>query len=114
MNWLKTELLTGFQKLLCLGLDRTPASEVIPGTVEAWLEAVTANRLWDQDRDTSRIRQAFVTLARTRRLWPAPVDFLEALPTIRQELLPPPRAKADPAKVAAIDADIRRVLGIGR
>jgi hypothetical protein len=112
MNWLKTELLTGFQKLLCLGLDRTPASEVIPGTVEAWLEAVTANRLWDQDRDTSRIRQAFVTLARTRRLWPAPVDFLEALPAIRNEFLALPKATPTPEHAAKVLAEIRSRLGV--
>lgn len=112
MNWLKTELLTGFQKLLCLNLDRTPAAEIIPGTVEAWCEALTDSRLWDQDRDTARIRQAFLTMAKTRRTWPAPVDFLEAMPAFRQELLPAPRAKADPAKVEAIMRDIGKKLGV--
>ena len=36
-EWMLDELATGLQKLLCLGLDRQPASEVIPGTVQAWL-----------------------------------------------------------------------------
>jgi hypothetical protein len=93
-------------------LDRTPASEVIPGTVEAWLEAVSVRRAWDQDRDTARIREAFVTLARTRRQWPAPVDFIEAMPIIRQELLPSPRKPADPAKVEAVMREVAQKLGV--
>lgn len=111
MNWLKTELLTGFQKLLCLNLDRTPAAEIIPGTVEAWCEALTDSRLWDQDRDTARIRQAFLTMAKTRRTWPAPVDFLESLPNIRQELLPPPKASPNPDKVAEVLAAAKKAFG---
>ena len=60
MDWLTRELMTGFQKLLCLGLDRTPASDLIEGTVMAWAEAITAGRAWDQERDAPRIRAAFV------------------------------------------------------
>jgi hypothetical protein len=104
MNWLKTELLTGFQKLLCLGLDRTPASEVIPGTVEAWSEVLlTGNYDWQEDRDVSRFRAAFLTMARTRRTWPAPADFLEALPerdTRQWKALP--KAEANPEVVKKV------------
>jgi hypothetical protein len=75
------------------------------------MEAITERRLWDQDRDTARIRQAFVLLARTRRMWPAPVDFLDALPTIRQELLAPPKATPDPAKVAEVMRQVAKALG---
>lgn len=82
MDWLKTELLTGFQKLLCLGLDRTPATDLIQGTVAAWLETITHGRVFEQDRDTPRIRAAFCTIAGRNRTWPAPVDFLDALPRI--------------------------------
>jgi hypothetical protein len=56
MDWLAHELLTGFQKLLCLGLDRTPATDLIDGTVMAWHEAITTGRTFDQRRDTNRIR----------------------------------------------------------
>ena len=33
-------------------LDRTPAAEVLVGTAAAWAEALTADRAWDQVRDT--------------------------------------------------------------
>lgn len=80
MDWLLTEIMTGFQKLLCLSLERTPAAEVIPGAAQAWFEALTSGREWDRHRDTTRIRKAFVILAQNQRQWPAPRDFTEALP----------------------------------
>lgn len=76
--------MTGLQKLACLSLDRTPAAEVLVGTAAAWAEALTADRAWDQVRDTPRVRSAFVTLAKTCRRWPAPVEFTEALPSSAQ------------------------------
>lgn len=110
MDWLKTELLTGFQKLLCLGLERTPAAEIIPGTVEAWFEVLTDRRAWDQERDTPRIREAFRTLARTRRFWPVPVDFTEALPAHKNEFLTLPRATPTPEHAAKVLAEIKARL----
>lgn len=72
--------MTGFQKLLCLGMERQPAAEVLPGTVAAWMEALQHRLAWDQVRDAPRIRKAFVTMAATRRTWPQPMDLVEALP----------------------------------
>jgi len=46
----------------------------------AWTEALQHNRAWEYHRDVPRIRAAFVTLAQTRTQWPAPKQFLEALP----------------------------------
>lgn len=101
MEWLTREITTGFQKLLCLGLDRTPATDLLQGTVGAWLEALTTNRHWEQERDTPRIRQAFVTLAQTRRTWPAPADFTEALPRF-EPLRALPRNVTDPERAKRI------------
>lgn len=77
-EWLLVELASGLQRLACLSLDRTPAAEILTGTATAWLEALTDSRTWDESRDTPRIRQAFTTLARTSRRWPAPAEFLTA------------------------------------
>lgn len=110
MDWLATELMTGFQKLLCLGLARTPASDLIEGTILAWHEAITAGRAWDQERDTPRIRDAFITLARTRREWPAPADFLEAMPRYSAGLRALPKSASDPARAAAEIAKAREAL----
>lgn len=76
----------------------------------AWHEAITAGRQWDQTRDTQRIREAFVTLARIRRQWPAPADFLEAMPRVRVELKALPRVTPDPARAVAAIEEARRVL----
>lgn len=105
-------MLTGFQKLLCLSLERTPAAEIIPGTVQAWIEVLTDRRAWDEERDTPRIREAFRTLARNRRTWPAPIDFSEALPQ-RQEWVALPKATPTPEHAAAIIAEINERLGVG-
>lgn len=81
-EWLLDEILTGLQKLLCLSLDRTPAAETLPGTAQAWLEAITDGKAWDANRDAARIAAAFRTLARTARRWPAPAEFLDVLPPV--------------------------------
>jgi len=47
-----------------------------------WTEVVTHGRQFDADRDAPRFRAAFRTLAERCRRWPAPADFLAALPRI--------------------------------
>lgn len=47
-----------------------------------WVEAVTLNRVWDQQRDAGRLRTAFAVLARESERWPVPKEFLAALPAI--------------------------------
>lgn len=86
-DWLLVELATGLQKLSCLSLDRTPAAEMLTGTAQAWLEAITDGSAWDEARDAERIAQAFRTLSRTVRRWPSPAEFLEALPPFRKPLV---------------------------
>lgn len=85
-EWLLVEVATGLQKLSCLSLDRTSAAEMLAGTAQAWLEAITDGRAWDEGRDTERVVAAFRTLARTTRRWPAPAEFLDCLPAFRQDL----------------------------
>src|SRR6185312_7622939 len=84
-DWVLEEILTGMQKLLPLSLESTPASEVMQGTALAWHEVLVHGRAFDQARDLPRFREAFRTLAGRQRRWPAPVDFLEALPRIGRE-----------------------------
>ena len=79
-EWLKLQVGAGLQKLLCLGLDRTPASELMTGTVSAWVEALGHNHVWEQERDTPRIKTAFACLLKTSTQWPQPKHLLDALP----------------------------------
>lgn len=53
------------------------------GTVEAWYEALTFNRVWYEERDVPRIRESFNTIMRTKKAWPAPAEFIECMPVIR-------------------------------
>lgn len=89
--WLEIEILTGLQRLICLGLERQPAGEILPVTAQVWCEALTIGRAWDEHRDIPRIRQAFVVLAKTRRHWPTPPDFADLMPAIDQRTLAAPR-----------------------
>lgn len=93
-----------------MSLDRTPATDLIPGTVAAWLEVMLHGRDWDRNRDTPRIRQAFVTLASTRTHWPAPRDFLEALPKF-EPLRALPATACDPERAQKIIAEAQQLLG---
>ena len=78
----------------------------------AWHEALTARRQWDRDRDAPRVRQAFVTLAATRRQWPAPADFLDAMPPAPQ-LRALPKVAPDPEKAAAAFREVESLLKRG-
>jgi len=96
--------------MFCLSLDRTPAAEMLPGTAQTWLEAITDGKAWDEGRDADRIAAGFRTLARIARRWPAPAEFLDVvppvadLPAIGYESKPvtPEQAAANIAKLKAM------------
>lgn len=94
-----------------MSLERTPAAEILPGTVQAWLEVLTDRREWNEERDAPRVREAFRTMARIRRTWPAPVDFTEAMPQ-PQEWTSLPKATPTPEHAAAVISEIKSRLGI--
>ena len=50
------------------------------GTAASWLEGLSYNHAWEQERDTPRVRAAFSYLIRTSSQWPQPKHLLEALP----------------------------------
>lgn len=79
--------------------------------MRAWLEALTTGRVWDQERDTARIRQAFVLLAQTQRTWPAPRDFLDALPPSPMPVLRLARPASNPEVAKKALAEIGRMVG---
>jgi hypothetical protein len=111
-TWIHNEISDGLSKLLCLGLDRTPASDMIRGTAMAWYDALTLDRAWDQELDAPRFRRAFVKLTQTRRVWPTPVDFLEAMPRREQLALTkqPITSAPDSPKMAAMFERIGAML----
>jgi len=109
-EWLLDEVLNGLQKMFCLSLDRTPAAEMLPGTAQAWLEAITDGKAWQKGRDKGRIEAGFRTLARIARRWPAPAEFLDVLPPVadlpaigyESKPVTPEQAAANIAKLKAM------------
>lgn len=89
-----------------MGLERTPAAEVIQLTGAVWLEALTEGRKWDQELDTPRFRRAFQVLCRDRASWPPPHALLEAMPPREQLAItkqPNTSAPDDPKVRAKMD-----------
>lgn len=91
-------------------MDRTPAADLIDGTVLTWHEAITSRHRWDRKRDTDRIRAAFVTLSLTRESWPQPRHFLDALPRVEQQALGYEIKPLSPAEADRRLAEIRKML----
>lgn len=104
----------GLQKLLSLSLDRTPASELLPITVGAWVEVIANKGDFDQELDAPRFQAAFLTLATNRGTWPAPKDFLEALPSRSQLKLTKTVIPASPERAAAAIAEALKTLNMDR
>lgn len=79
-----------------------------------WVQALTKNRVWEQEPDAPRFREAFVILAQTRRQWPAPADFMEAIPPRTQLALTkqPITSAPDDPKVKAMMQRIGNMLGM--
>lgn len=98
--------------LLCLGLERQPAAEVLPATVNVWISAITLDNQWDAQRDHRRVRAAFVQLAKGRRTWPAPADFLAALPQSEQQRLESHPKVSCSARVRAAAEEVAAMFGM--
>lgn len=95
MNWLKSEIIEGLQKLLVLRLKNSPASDTITATAMVWYESVISRPIaWNEQLDRKRIKTAFSELCATVDIFPAPAQFLRVLPPREQALcLPPPQSK---------------------
>lgn len=103
LEWLKSSIIKGLQGLLMLRLQGAPAEDTAPSMANAWF-AVLSNipHTWDQDRDKPRIQKAFLTLAANCEQWPAPRQFIDALPQIVHPLkLNPPRSSNIPPEARA-------------
>lgn len=96
VDWISREIAEGLKRLMCLGLERTPAAEVIQLTAAVWLEAITEGREFDQELDSPRFRRAFAILCRDCRQWPLPSSLLEAMPPREQLVLTKQPIPADP------------------
>ena len=80
---------------------------MLPGTAQIWIESLCAGRSWEQGRDVSRIRAAFLTLATTCDRWPSPKQFLSALPDSTQLRIAGPGER--PADTPELRADLEAI-----
>ena len=82
--WMRQCVLNGLQGMLMLRLRGSPGVDTIASLANAWM-AVLASlpHTWDQGRDTPRIRRAFLTLGANCEFWPAPKNFIDALPPVQ-------------------------------
>jgi hypothetical protein len=77
--------------------------------VAAWIEALTFNRVWDEDRDAPRLRDCFRKLVGTGEKWPVPAEFLRNLPPVEERLALPAKVVSDEVAQQNI-AKIRAML----
>lgn len=82
----------------------------MPLTLTVWIEALNHERSWDRARDEQRVKDAFSTLCRTVTQWPQPQHLMTALPPVTQQALTQKPIPADPARVAAIVAELEAEL----
>jgi hypothetical protein len=90
--WLKSEIADGLQRLISLRLRNAPSSDTVTATAVVWYETVASRPIsWDERLDRKRIKTAFSELCATVDSFPAPAQFLRALPPRQQALcLPAP------------------------
>lgn len=82
-EWLRNSILRGIQGLMMLRLQFAPAEDTIASLANAWLAVLMSlPHTWDQERDQPRIQRAFLTIAANCERWPAPKNFIDALPAL--------------------------------
>lgn len=101
-DWLLLELGEGLKKLRCLSLEGQPSADDLGGTLLGWYEAIST-RWYDEQEDRPRFQAGFRELMRTCKRWPAPSQFLDAMP----KLAPDYRPRADYAPRLTSDESTR-------
>jgi hypothetical protein len=84
---------------------------MIEGTVAAWIDALTFNRVWDEERDTWRIRESFGRLVANAERWPPPVEFTRNLPPSEERPALPSKPVSDDVAQANIRECMRLLYG---
>lgn len=112
-TWMRRGVGTGLAKLLTLRLQGCPASDMIEMTLDTWIETLTFNRVWDEQRDAPRLRHAFKVLQTSCDSWPAPVNLLQHLPPVESRPALPAKPVSDDVAQANIRECMRLLYGKG-
>lgn len=82
-DWFDKEIVRGIQALFILNLQFTPSADAIKATGRIWIGTLRSlPHTWQEDRDRPRIQAAFRNLAANSERWPAPKNFVDALPPL--------------------------------
>lgn len=111
--WFDRAIAVGLARLAVLGLPGTPIDEPSSAACRAvWVDALWPGRAWDRAQDEPRIEAAFRRLALDVTRWPAPRQFLDALPARPEPTkLPPPKmTEEERAKARAMLAGLVQKL----
>jgi hypothetical protein len=114
-DWLEKEIVRGIGALFLLNLQFTPGADAIKATGRIWIGTLRSlPHTWLEDRDRPRIQAAFRTLAATSERWPAPKNFIDALPKIPDlQKLPPPTTRHTAETKKMVDQLLAK-LGVNR
>lgn len=109
-TWFHNRVVSGLQFLMSLGLNGTPAAEVVRLTATSWITALwEGGPAWDEQADNARLERAFMALAVKAERWPAPRQLLDHMPPRPQQpRLPPPPLKGPSPEVRAQLARLSR------
>lgn len=78
--WFERAIAVGLARLAALQLPGTPPDAATAAACRAvWVDALWPGRDWTE-QDEARIAEAFRRLALRATRWPAPTQFLDALP----------------------------------
>jgi predicted deacylase len=111
--WLLELVKARMERLVILGLEGRPLGRSMGEVVRMWAQII-AHRLPNADPrlDAPRIHAAFDVLEAACERWPAPKQFLDALPARqeRMKLPPPPMTAEQKQRARAMLADIVRKM----
>ena len=110
-NWLKREIAQGFMMLAALNLKGRPASADLTAVAKLW-HGILGSRIWQPERDTARIKAAFLTIAATSSEWPNPSDLIRHLPPEDVRMVPRLEKKHRPTEYGkAQSAKLKKMVG---
>jgi len=113
--WLLELVKARMERLVILGLEGRPLGRSMGEVVRMWAQII-AHRLPNADPrlDAPRIHAAFDVLEAACERWPAPKQFLDALPARPDltKLPPPPMTAEQKQRARSMLADIVRKMGV--
>lgn len=81
MEWLRSAVIEGLQRLLVLRLPNSPAADTIVAVAEVWISAFQNQPItWNFELDALRISKAFLRATAECVQWPAPANVLILMP----------------------------------